>query len=85
MIMSNVAVVRITTGSIEINVPTDKVDEVTPADRAWDRMVAHASIAARTTGDERTAARLAARQVYLEFRRLRDAEDAASLAQRIRS
>ena len=83
--MSDVAVARVTAGSIELSVPTAKIEEVTPADRAWDRVVAHANVAARTTGAERTAARLAARQVYLEFRRLRDAEDAASLAQRIRS
>lgn len=82
---SNVGVVvRITAGSIEITAPIARVDEVTPADRAWERMVAHASVAARTRGDERTAARLAGRQAYLEFQRLRDAEDAAFLAQRSR-
>ena len=64
--------IEITAG--DLVVIFDKVEEITPADRAWDRMVEHAGFAARTTGQERTAARIKAREAYLHFRELRDAE-----------
>jgi hypothetical protein len=46
-------------------------------EQAWNKMVEHAAIAARTTGAERIAARLAARKTFLEFEAMRNAQDRA--------
>lgn len=56
-----------------------KLNAVT-LDAAWNKMVVQANIAARTRGDERAASRLAARQAYLEFEKMRDVADVAYLA-----
>lgn len=49
-----------------------------PIEAAWSAMVAHSAIAARTTGDERSAARLAARAAYLKFQKMRALDDRIS-------
>lgn len=56
----------------------------TPLDLAWDAMVAHCAVAARTQGEERIAARLAGREAFLRFEKLREAEDKACLARAAR-
>lgn len=58
--------------------------DMTKAEKAlnaqWEVMVEHSAVAARTTGEARTAARVAAREAYLKFEQMRKAEDAAYLA-----
>jgi len=43
--------------------------------RAWDLISHHVAIAARTKGEECRAAEAAAREAYLVFKALRDADD----------